>query len=64
MAFGSVLNPRRQQEHRKMQQEVGFSEGRGREKAISLECDLAPRGGGEAFYDDHGSETRKCCENT
>lgn len=64
MTFSAVLNPRRQQEHHKMQQEIGFGEGRGRENAISQECDLAPRGGEEAFCDEHGSETRKCCENT
>lgn len=57
MMLRAVLNPRRQQEHRKMQQEVGLSEGR--EEAISQECDLAQRGGGKALCSDHGSETGK-----
>lgn len=61
MMFRAMLNPRRQQEHRKMQQEVGLGEGR--EEAISQECDPARRGGGNAFCDDHGSETEKCRKN-
>lgn len=51
MTLRAVLNPRRQREHRKMQQEVGLTEGR--EEAISQECDLAQRGGEKAFFGDH-----------
>lgn len=61
MMLKAVLYPRRQQEHRKIQQEVRLGEGR--EEAISQECDLASRGGGKAFCDDHGSETEKRREN-
>lgn len=47
MTLRAVLNPRQQQEHRKMQQEVRLGEER--EEAISQECDLAQRGGGKSL---------------
>lgn len=47
MTLRAGLNPRRQWEHRKMQQEVGLGEGR--EETISQECDLARRGGGKSL---------------
>lgn len=60
MTLRAVSNPRRQQEHHKMQQEVRLGEGR--EEAISQECDLAPRGGGKAFGDERGSRIETCRE--
>lgn len=60
-----MSNPRRQQEHRKMQQEVRL--GKGKEKAISQECDLAQKGEGKALCGDDGSEiektSRECLED-